>query len=152
MKKLSTLIILLFLMFPTISAAKIVYCDKKCYQLNNNHVATIKGLLYESTKKQDKETRKTFSPLVAKTIIWIDKIQKEKEARSLKDFKKDDRARLTIMATEIIIDVVSGNTRHDIESIMIRWTKKGFRVLAEYQENVINNKTVIKYKLELRKK
>jgi hypothetical protein len=152
MKKLSTLIILLFLMFPTISVAKIVYCDKECYQLNNNHVATVKGLLYESAKRQDKKTRKTFSPLVAKTIIWIDKIQKEKKVQSLKDFKKDDRARLTTMAIEIIVDVVSGKTRHNVESIMIRWTKKGFRVLAEYQESVINNKTVIKYKLELRKK
>ena len=92
MKKLLMSIIVFFLMFPSISNAAIVYCNKQCFKLGEEHLTTVKGLLYEAAQEQDAETKKTFLPHVADTIVWMEKKQKEEKIYKLNDLKKASNA------------------------------------------------------------
>jgi hypothetical protein len=138
-------------MFPTISNAGIVYCNKQCFMLESDHLVTIKGILYEIAQEQSKESQKTFLPHVADTIVWMEKKHKEEKKYKLIDLDKDDRAKLVSQTVDLIVDVLSGKTKFDPQVAMIRWTKTGFKVLAEYTEKIVNKKIVSEYKLELKK-
>ena len=58
MRTSALMAILLSLVFSTTSKAEIVYCENECFKLKDDHLATIKGLLYEITEQQDKKTNK----------------------------------------------------------------------------------------------
>ena len=149
--KTSALMVTLFsLIFSTTSNAEIVYCGNQCFKLKDDHLATVKGLLYETTERQDKKINKTFLPLVAETIVWMENKHKEDKVYKLIDFKKDDRARLVTAAIDFILDVVSGKTVYDPKSILTRLTTTGYKVLAEYKETIVDEKTVVEYKLRLK--
>ena len=150
MRTSALMAILLSLVFSTTSKAEIVYCENECFKLKDDHLATIKGLLYEITEQQDKKTNKTFLPLVAETIVWMENKHKEDKSYKLKDFKKDDRARLVNSAIGFIVDVVSGRTVHNAENTLARLTITGYKVLAEYKEKIVDKKTVVEYKLRLK--
>tara|TARA_R100000152_G_C6777161_1_gene206846 strand:- start:1058 stop:1528 length:471 start_codon:yes stop_codon:yes gene_type:complete len=150
MRTSALMAILLSLVFSTTSKAEIVYCENECFKLKDDHLATIKGLLYEITEQQDKKTNKTFLPLVAETIVWMENKHKEDKSYKLKDFKKDDRARLVNSAIGFIVDVVSGKTVHNAENTLARLTITGYKVLAEYKEKIVDKKTVVEYKLRLK--
>ncbi len=150
MRTSALMAILLSLVFSTTSKAEIVYCENECFKLKDDHLATIKGLLYEITEQQDKKTNKTFLPLVAETIVWMENKHKEDKSYKLKDFKKDDRARLVNSAIGFIVDVVSGRTVHNAENTLARLTITGYKVLAEYKEKIVDKKTVVEYRLRLK--
>tara|TARA_R100000152_G_C6679670_1_gene113866 strand:- start:195 stop:653 length:459 start_codon:yes stop_codon:yes gene_type:complete len=149
MKKLLMSLIVFSLMFPTISNAALVYCNKQCFKLGSDQLVTIKGLLYEIAQEQDKETQKTFSPHVADTIVWMEKKHKEEKTYKLSEYKKDDRARLITQAVDLIIDVLSEKTKFNPQKALLRWTETGIKVLAEYSEKIVNKQIVSEYKLEL---
>jgi len=161
--KNKTFIILAMLLVPNLAHAKIILCEKKCAELKEQHINPIKGLIYELAHNlKDTPTKKIFLPHAAKTIVWMNKIYKDKKTYNLKDYKNDDRAKLILTCVSHIIKVVNGEEDVPIEETMIRWGKTGERVVAEYEEVEINTnvpgkkktgpKTVIKYKLELSKK
>ena len=118
--------------------------------MNSDQIATVKGLLYESVNKQNKKIKETLLPHTAKTIVWLEKAHKEKKVYQLKSLKKDERAALVNTAINIIIDIVSGKTQIS-NNKLYHWTVLGFKVVAEYEEEIINSKKMIKYKLELKK-
>jgi len=150
MKTSLALITLFSLIFPLTSNAEIVYCNNQCFKLKDDHLATIKGFLYETTEQQDKETNKTFLPHVAETIVWMENKHKEKRIYKLIDFKKDDRAKLITNAINFIVDVISGKTMYNPEKTLIRLTNIGYKVVAKYKEKIVNKKTVVEYKLQLK--
>jgi hypothetical protein len=145
------LVILFSLMFPTVSNAGLVYCDKECFKLKESHIVTVKGLLYEVMESQNKKTKKTFSAHAAETIVWMEEKYKEEKVYKLEDLKKDDKVNLVITSISFILDVIYGRTKFNPRVVLFRWGMVGEKVIAEYKENIVDKKTVIKYKLELKK-
>ena len=107
MKNKIFLIIMLLLM-PTMAEAKIILCEKECKELTKTHIDPIKGLIYELSQKQAPATKKHFSMHAAKTIVWMDKLHKDKKTHNLDEYKKDDRAKLIITCIKYIVSVVCG--------------------------------------------
>jgi len=151
MKRLLILVILFSLMFPTVSNAGLIYCDKECFKLKDSQITTIKGLLYEVAESQNKKTKKTFLPHVAETIVWMDKKHKEEKVYKLEDLKKDDKANLINTSISFILDVLYGRTKFNPRVVLYHWGIVGEKVIAEYKEKIVDKKTVIEYKLELKK-
>lgn len=151
MKKLLTLVVLFFLIIPTTSYATIVYCNGGCFKLGEEHLTTVKGLLYEVAERQDKKTKITFSPHVADTIVWMEKIHKEDKIYKISEIKKDDRANLLNKSLDFIIDVIAGKTKFDPRVVMVRWTETGLKVVAQYKEKIVNKKIISEYVLGLKK-
>ena len=86
MKRLLILITLISLM-PLNAYAKLKYCKNKttdskynnCFELKDGHLITIRAFLYELGQAQTEKKKKVFLPHVAKTIVWIDRLHKEKK-------------------------------------------------------------------------
>jgi len=151
MKKLVMLVVLFSLMFPAISSARVVYCDRECFELRDHHILTIKGLLYEVADSQSNKTKKTFLPHVAETIVWMEKKHKEEKIYKLGELKKEDKARLINTSVSFIIDVLNGKTKFNPHPALFHWTALGEKVIAEYSEKIVDKKAVVEYKLELKK-
>tara|TARA_R110000824_G_scaffold67377_5_gene174476 strand:- start:4831 stop:5358 length:528 start_codon:yes stop_codon:yes gene_type:complete len=157
-KKMKKLLILATLinLIPLSAYAKLEYCNKNirngCFELKSDHLITIKGLLYETGHSQTAEKKKVFLPHIAKTIVWLDKMHKDTNTHKLINLEKDDRAKLVNESVNFIIRTVSGYyPRVDPQKEITRWATVGEKVIAEYEEKTINNKPVVKYKLELKK-
>ena len=139
--------ILMALLMPVLAEAKIVLCNKKCSELRIEHINPIKGLIYELAQSQEASVKKIFIPHAAKTIVWMNKLHKDKKIYNLEDYDKDDRAKLITTCVEYIVKVIRGEEDLPVEKTMIRGNSVGKRVIAEYKEK----KTVVKWKLELSK-
>jgi hypothetical protein len=115
------LVILFSLMFPTVSNAGLVYCDKECFKLKESHIVTVKGLLYEVMESQNKKTKKTFSAHAAETIVWMEEKYKEEKVYKLEDLKKDDKVNLVITSISFILDVIYGRTKFNPRVVLFGW-------------------------------
>ena len=148
---------LLFMFIPNLAQAKIVLCKKTCSELRMEHINTIKGLIYELAQSQDPAVKKIFLPHAAKTIVWMNKLYKDKKVYNLESFKENDKAKLIITCVEYIVKVVNGEENLPIKRTLNRWGAIGKKVIAEYEEKKVNvknskPKTIIKWKLELSKR
>ena len=113
---------------------------------------TIKGFLYELGQAQTEKKKKAFLPHVAKTIVWIDRLHKEKKLHNLKNLKKDERVALVNKTIGFIMRVLSEYYPDlDPREEIIRWITTGEKVIAKYKETTINKKIIVEYTLELKK-
>ena len=154
MKKL---LILILLFIPMLAQAKISLCEKGCTVMDDDQINAIKGFLYEVVDSQELSIKKQLLPKFARCLVWLDKIHKEKKTHVITRHKTED-ASLIKASIQFIVDVVMGRyPEMDPEKTIARWTIKGAKVVAEYEEKVTKDKNgkknvEIKWKLELAKK
>jgi len=150
-------LIVTFLLIPTIAQAKIALCEKGCTPMDNDQVYAIKGFLYEVSASQEASIKMQILPKFARCLVWLDKIHKDKKKHVVTRYETEDAA-LIKASIQFIIDVVMGRyPEMDPEKVVAKWTNKGMRVVAEYEEKEFKDKNgkksvKIKWKLELAKK
>lgn len=140
-----------------VAQAKVALCKKGCVPMVNDQIYAIKGFLYEVSNSQEASIKKQILPKFARCLVWLDKIHKDKKTHIITRYKTED-ASLIKASIQFIIDVVMGRyPEMDPEKTVARWTTKGTKVIAEYEEKVTKDKNgkknvEIKWKLELAKK
>jgi hypothetical protein len=154
MKKI---LIFMFLLIPTLAQAKIALCEKGCTPMDDDQVYAIKGFLYEVSDSQEPSIKIQILPKFARCFVWLDRIHKDKKTHVITRYKTED-ASLIKASIQFIVDVVMGRyPEMDPEKTIARWTTKGTKVIAEYEERKTKDKNgkkniEIKWKLELAKK
>ena len=147
----------MFLLIPMVAQAKISLCEKGCTVMDTDQINTIKGFLFEVVDSQEPSIKKQILPKFARCLVWLDKIHKDKKTHVVTRYKTED-ASLIKASIQFIVDVVMGRyPEMDPEKTIARWTVKGAKVVAEYEEKVTKDKNgkknvEIKWKLELAKK
>ena len=156
-KKMKKILILMLLLVPTLAQAKISLCKKGCTAMDNQQVNAIKGFLYEVSNSQEASVKKQILPKFARCLVWLNKIHKDKKTHVIPQIKTED-ASLIKASIQFIIDVAMGRySELNPEKEIARWTIKGAKVIAEYEEKTTKDKygkenVEIKWKLELAKK
>ena len=147
----------MFLLIPTLAQAKITLCEKGCTPMDGAQIYAIKGFLYEVSAAQEISIKKQILPKFARCLVWLDKIHKDKKTHVIMRYKTED-ASLIKASIQFIVDVVMGRyPEMEPEKTIARWTAKGTKVIAEYEEKATKDKNgkknvEIKWKLELAKK
>jgi hypothetical protein len=147
----------LLLLVPTLAQAKVALCKKGCTPMDNDQIYAIKGFLYEVAQSQEPSVKNQILPKIARCLVWLDKIHKDKKTHVITGYKTED-ASLVKASVQFIIDVAMGRyPEMDPQKTVARWTLSGVKVIAEYKERTTKDKdgkkkVEIKWKLELAQK
>ena len=146
----------MLLFIPMVAQAKISLCEKGCTAMDTDQINAIKGFLYEVVNSQEHSVKKQILPKFARCLVWLDKIHKEKKTHVITRYKTED-ASLVKASVQFIIDTAMGRYKEtNPQEAITRWTNKGMKVIAEYEEKVTKDKNgkkkvEVKWRLELAK-
>ena len=153
--------VLMFLLvsfiFTSTASAKINYNG---VEITESHSATIRGFLYEmSNNALNVNIAQRWSPLFAKTLVWLEDKQRSETVDNLETFINNncEEAKVVANTISVIHKVFRGEYGIDPEYAASHWYSVGQRVVAFYSyqntpqenSNEVDAKREI-WKLELR--
>ena len=153
MKKL--ILIAVMFCFTCVAEAKITYNNSA---LNDLHINTIKGLLYDIAHSEgvvrrhtpNKEQIQKLLPQFSKAIVWLIKYHNSSTTYKLENMSNEE-AKLIKGVVATITDVIQGKYPGLlVEKALDHWTKIGSRLIAEYKVNSNNTTSKITWKFELK--
>lgn len=144
MKKLIS-IIFISLFLSSTAYAKVTLNNSV---MTDDHLYTIKGMLYDVTHTEeaikDKETNKAL-PKLARAITWINDCHGSKKVYRLEQIKTEE-AKTIINAVKVILNVTNGKyPGFPVEEAMARWHNLGTRITVQYAKT----KEKVTWKFEL---
>lgn len=117
-------------LFSTIAQAKIVYNSRTMQDI---HLNTIKGYLYEVYEKTNVIVKKTTGVQFARTIQWLNNAQKSKKIYTISPKSEDLSALLVLSAMKQITQIINDYEEFG-EALLRKWHKVGKKVQSSYKE------------------
>jgi len=126
---------LFFLCFLANDALAKISLDN--YVLTDDHVAVLKGYLYDLTRKNSVKPQnlKSFLPNIVDAVSWLGKRHNSNQVYKLKEIKNHSSV-IIQNATSNINNFISGKfPPHLVRAAMANWNDLGLRVVIEHTKN-----------------